>query len=294
MTSERPPTWWQPAAFDYGAAEMLCMRLLFAITAFLNVKWETRTMEQRVPHGLAHLMDLSWLAAHPPSLLVQSLVGIALVPYVVGRLSALSLLPLWIFSMMIGSLVTSEGINVNHTWQLISLILSAQFLVYAWAWVKERHSVMAPSHRIHQRAIFASVVVFAASYVACGMTKLIASHGRWIADLPLLAVGLMKSNWADHYNTLAPLPEWLNTGTRWMLENPNLARLFFGWGLVIELAGFAVLISRRWSLIVGLAIIAFHLGVSYLMRLDFEYHIAAALIFCVNLPGLPRALRGAR
>jgi hypothetical protein len=290
--SNRP--WWQPLPFDHSSAEMLLMRLAFAVTAFMNVKWETRTLvEQKFPHGLAHFMDLTWLATHPPALWLQVLVAIALIPYILGRWSALSLLPLWGFSILIGTLVTSQSERVNHTWQLISLILSAQFLVYAWAWLKDKQLSL-PAHKVHQRVIHASLVVFAASYVSSGLTKLIASKGSWIADVPLLAVQVMKTNWSNHYDTLAALPEWLNDGTRWMLESPNQARLFFGWGLVIELAGFVVLISRRWALGAGLAIIAFHLGVSFIMRLHFEYHILAALIFCVNLPGLGKTLRGAQ
>jgi hypothetical protein len=89
------------------------------------------------------------------------------------------------------------------------------------------------------------------------------------------------------------VPEWLEQATRWIIEYPNLARFFFGGGLLIELAAFVILINRRWALLGGVAIILFHLSVSKVMQLDFEYHMAVALIFCVNLPGLKKTLTGA-
>ena len=47
-------------------------------------------------------------------------------------------------------------------------------------------------------------------------------------------------------------------------------------------------VSRRWAFFYGLLIIGLHLSISQLMQLDFWYHIWAALIFLVNLPGLGR------
>jgi hypothetical protein len=52
------------------------------------------------------------------------------------------------------------------------------------------------------------------------------------------------------------------------------------------------LINRRWAFVGGVAIIALHLSISRLMNLNFEAHMFAVLIYCVNLPGLRKMVRG--
>jgi hypothetical protein len=128
-------------------------------------------------------------------------------------------------------------------------------------------------------------VVIAASYVVCGWVKLVNSDFRWIQKVPLLSLQLLKSNWANYYDTLQPPPQWLAQATQFVVDHPNLARLVFGGGLLIELLGFVVLINRRWAFWGGLVIIAFHLSISKVMQLNFDYHIAAVAIFLVNVPG---------
>jgi hypothetical protein len=288
--------WWQPAGFDYTSLEMGIMRLLFAITLFFNIKWETRTLvEQKFPHGLARLFDFTWLAHHPPGIFWQAASALLLIPYVLGRLSVASLALISFFALSIGTLVTSQSKNVNHTWQLVTLVLGAQLLTYLYhGWKAGRLSEwLKPAPDTQRVVIHASLVVIAASYVVSGVTKLINSNGLWIQKVPLLSVQLMKSNWAQYYDTLQPVPGWLEKATSLIIEYPNVARLFFGGGLLIELTAFVLLINRRWALLGGIAIILFHLSVSKVMQLDFEYHMALAFIFCVNLPGLKKTLSGA-
>ncbi len=161
-------------------------------------------------------------------------------------------------------------------------ILSAKNLPLADA------SPVKPGLMTHRLAIYASTVTFAAAYVICGISKLVNSHFQWVQKVPYLSVQLLKSNWAGYYDRLLPAPEWLTKVTQGIVDYPNLARLVFGVGLIIELAGFVVLINRRFALAGGLAIIALHLSISKIMNLNFQEHIAAALIFAVNLPGLRR------
>ena len=280
-----PRRWWQPAAFNYSGAEVFVMRALFALLIFASIKWETAPYKtQRNPTGLAHWFDFTWLAQHPPGLFWQGVTIAGLLIYVLGRAPALGLAPICAFAVMIGTLVTSKA--MHHSWQLVTLIVLAQFLVYAWP--KKGQSWWKPSLEVHRLATYASTVVFAATYVVCGVVKLVNSDFQWIQKAPLLSVQLLKSNWSGYYDTLKPIPEWLPKLTQMIVEYPNLARLFFGSGLLIELLGFTVLINRRWAFFSGLAIIAMHLSISKIMDLNFEYHMAAAFIFLINLPGLKR------
>lgn len=282
-TTPRP--WWQPGPFDYSPIELLVMRASFAAMIWCNIKWETQPYTtQRNPSGLAHFFDFTWLAQHPPGLVWKATVILGLVVYALGRAPAIALAPVCATAVMIGTLVVSKA--PHHTWQLITLIALAQWLVYVWP--KTASEWWRPTHAVHRVAIYASTVVFAASYVVCGITKLTASHFQWVQNVPYLAVQLLKTNWSSYYDTLEPVPSWLPIVTQQIAEHPYLARLFFGMGLLIELAGLVVLINRQWAFWGGLAIIALHLSISAIMDLHFEYHMLAALVFAVNLPGLKR------
>lgn len=281
MPEKRP--WWQPGPIAFGALEMLAMRGLFAVLVFFNIKWETAPYTtQRNPTGLAHFIDFTWLARNPPGIVWKSVVVAGLVGYIVGIAPGITLAPAAVTALMIGTLITSKA--MQHSWHLVTLVALAQFLVYAWP----RRGWFRPSVTMHRVATYASTVVFAAAYVVCGVVKLVNSDFKWIQKVPNLSVQLLKSNWATYYDTLVPVAPWLDRATQAIVDYPNIARLFFGAGLLIELAGFVVLINRTWAFWGGLAIIALHLSISKVMDLHFEYHMAVALVFFV-LPNVRHA-----
>lgn len=297
-TTVSPSTskWWQPRPFELGSLEMLVMRAAFAALAFWNIKWETAPYtEQKFPTGLAHFFDLTWLGHHPPGDLTQYAVMAFLVLYVIGILPSLGFLPTAVFATLIGTLINSKAIN--HSWQMVTMMGLAQVLVYAWPRRTDAgldwKIVVRPDLRRHRQAVFAVLTVIAASYVVCGVVKLVNSDGLWIHKAPFLAVQLLKTHYSHFYDTLNMPPEWLQTITEFLLEHPWVARIVFGAGLIIELLGFVILINRRWAFLGGVAIIALHLSISRLMNLNFEAHMFAALIYCVNIPGILKMWRGA-
>lgn len=269
---------------------MFLMRAAFAVLAFVNIKWETAPYtEQKFPNGIARFVDLTWLGHHPPSDLTQYVVMAFLVLYVVGLFPALGLLPTAFFATVIGTLLNSQG-AINHSWQMVTMMGLAQLFVYAWPRrtdMGRNWTVLArPDLQRHRQAVFAVLTVIAASYVVCGLVKIVNSDGLWIQKAPLLAVQLLKTHYSHFYDTLELPPQWLQDVTAFLLEHPWIARIVFGAGLVIELLGFVILINRRWAFVGGVAIIALHLSISRLMNLNFEAHMVAVLIYCVNLPGL--------
>ncbi len=288
--------------FHFNGMEMFFMRLGFAVLLFFTIKWETGNLgsvKEEDAVGLAKFMDLTFLAHIKGMLLWQIVTGIGLAAYVVGRLPVVGLLPALFFAIGIGTLNASQGAN-NHSTQLCSMILLGQFLVYAlpWTWDKgwAKESWLNPELPIQRRVIYWTLVIFAAGYVICGLVKLQNSDWLWFHKVvPGLAMELQKTNWSSYYDTLEPVPQVLTTTVNLMNEHPTLARIFFGGGLFIELFAFLALRSRRWSFFYGLAIVALHLSISQLMQLDFWYHIWAAVIFMVNVPGLARTFsaRGA-
>lgn len=287
------------AKFNFGSGEMLFMRLCFAVLIFVAIKWEVGSLgpvDVKKVTGLANfefmqpklnaLRDLSESIG-----LWKIVTGVGLLFYVANILPVLGLIPALFFSIGIGTLANSQG-AMNHSTQLVSMILLGQFLVYAvgvhrlaptslLSWLK-------PSIPLQQRVIYVSMVIFAAGYVICGLVKLVNSDWEWIQRVPGLAVELQKSNWSEYYDTLTPVPDSLQRVVDLMTNHPNIARVFFAGGLFIELFAFLILIGRRTALFYGLLIIVMHLSISSLMQLDFWYHMAAAMIFLVNLPGIAK------
>jgi hypothetical protein len=280
--------WWQPGPLDWSQLEMLFMRAGFALLIFSAIRWETGAWTtQKFPNGIAASFNLTWIGKSPPGLGWQALTVAGLAAYAAGRLPVLGLIPALFFSIVIGTLGNSQG-AINHSTQMVTMILLAQWLVYlipfqpkaqrpASHWVK-------PDFTVQRQAIWWSTLVIAASYVVCGLVKLVNSNGLWLYETPYLAVQLLKTNWSHYHDTLEMPPGWLQSLIQALTAHPNLARLFFGMGLLIELGGFVILISRRWALAGGLAIIALHLSISQVMSLNFLTHIYAVLIFCVNVP----------
>lgn len=307
--------WWQPGPFAYSSWELWFVRIGFALLFFWNTKWETAQYKtQPNPNGIANWVDLTWLGHHPPGMMAKGLVIAALGMYVAGLFPALGLLPAVFFSICIGTLINSQG-EIQHSWQLVTLAGLAQFAVYAWPrgladaetrrrGDKEKAASSAPTLSIspsqrrrvwhlffpsastHRLAVYAGTVVIAGGYVVCGLVKLINSDFQWIQKVPLLAVQLLKTNWANYYDTLEQPPQWLQQAAQLIIEHPHLARVFFGAGLALELFAFVVLISRPWAFWFGLGLVSLHVGIMHVMNLTFMQHIYAVLIFLV----IPNAL----
>lgn len=296
-TSSTPSRWWRPRRFLLGSIETLLMRAAFAYLIYDSVQWQTGNLdEQKFPNGLAHWFDLTWLGDHPPGAwtLRFSIAGLAL--FVIGILPALGLLPIVFYAIIIGTLLNSQG-AINHSWQLVTMLALAQLLVYAWPRSRNLKTNLRiccrPDTERHRQAVHAALVIIAASYVVCGVMKIVNSDGLWLYKAPNLAVQLHKTHLAHYFNTLNHPPEWLHDFTNLLLTHPNLARLLFGSGFFIELTAFILLINRRFACIGGLLIIAMHLSISHLMNLNFEEHIAVVIIYAVNIPGILKTWRGA-
>jgi hypothetical protein len=281
--------------FQFGALEMTLMRLFFAVLVFFAIKWETGNLhpvksDDEDAVGLTRLFSLDFLIHLKPVLLWQIVTILGLIAYVSSMLPVAGLFPALFFTLGIGSLNASQG-ALNHSTQLVAMILLGQFLVYAVPLVMTRKgptlSWLMPADTVHRRALYVSLVIFAACYVVSGWVKLDNSDWKWMGNVvPGLALELQKTNWSSYYDTLEPVPVALTSVVSLMNDHPTLARLFFGMGLLIELGAFLIVLGRRWAFFYGLAIIVMHLSISRLMQLDFWYHILAALIFLVNLPGV--------
>ena len=283
-----PMTW---SAWETGL-----MRLGFALVILLSgIIWNAAQLPDpnlalEDLNGIAKVLPLRWLA-NPSVLMVgKPLVAAGLILYVVGLAPGLTLFPALLFMVGTGALRNSMGDITHHT-QIVAMVLLAQWLVYV-IFAARRKGWWTTAADVQQRVIFYSILVLAASYFASGLVKLKASDFQWIEKVPALSVQIIKAVWSESYSTGVPVSGFkAETAPFWIAHHPQLARVIFGSGLLLELLGVLLVMSRRHARVIGVALIGMHMGISVLMDIEFWNHLLLVLIFAVNVPGWVNDLR---
>ncbi len=274
---------------DHAPWEMLFMR---AICAWLMWRMLPETLPfttQPLPNGLAHFVNLTFLGDPAIFATFRHLAPVALVLFALGVVPLLSLGFMAALLTGVGALENSQG-AIGHHLQILCLVAIAQWLAYAvelkQCGLRIAKCGLLPPIDVHRRATQAAKLMLAAGYVTSGLTKLIASDGQWVAQLPNISLQLVKSHANVFYDTLVPEPAWSAALPRLIAEHPNLTRLAFTPGLLLELGAFLALTGRRASLGVGLALLAMHVLAREVMDLGFLAHEWLLVIYFINVPWL--------
>ena len=277
----------QSRSMTWGRVEMLIMRLLFAaVILWSGIVWklplDPDTFDK--PNGVAAVLPLGWMAKVAASGFTEAVTGITLALYAFGIAPALTLLPALLLMTGTGALRNSMG-DISHHTQLVAMVLLAQWIVYLVAAIRRR-AWLRVAHQEQERVILWSLITIGAGYLASGMVKLKASDFEWIQRVPSISVQVMKAVWSASYSSGEAVSGFKAvTIPHWIAEHPNLARLFFGTGLILELLGICLVLSRRHAFWLGLALIGMHTGITLIMDIEFWNHILLVAIFAVNVPG---------
>ncbi len=294
-----------PHSFHHERWELVFFRLLFATFLLMTwcEDWPSFTTMPR-PNGLGHVIDFTFLAQPEFRLPLHGLFVLSMALYAAGLLLPLALGYSSALLIGLGTLSNSQGAIGHHT-QLVVMVLLTQFLVhtfYSLPLLRKGVSGRFPSMVASIAALDWSRNVIVAAYVVCAVVKLSRTGGLWVWNSPNLAVQLIKTNEMDFYNRLERSSSfWADQFPQFLVEHPWFARLLFGSGFALEFFAFAVLLGKKWAFFGGLSLIAMHLSISKIMRLNFETHIWLIAIFLV-LPwpcelvgkGLARWSRSAR
>lgn len=264
----------------YASWETFFMRVLILWPCWSLIERQVVNV-QPTPNGIAKFVDLTFLANPAVQNGVIIAFFIAGFFYVIDRFAMPALGIIVAIMVAKGTLINSQG-AINHSLQLLTLVLLAQFIVQFIAAIKK----WTPSEKQIQ-AVHWSKIVIVASYVSSAFVKLFASNVFWIARVPFLALQIIKSNLQAYYTDLEPMATgWVAEFPYWVASHPNLARIFFSAGLMLELFAFLALINRRWALAMGVIILLFHESISFLMNIDFKNHVWLVAIFFINIPWL--------
>lgn len=271
------------------AREWAAMRWLFILVLAYHFLDHQPFSFKTNPHptGITALVPLTFLG-EPNMYVVQWCVVIpAMLLYALGIWPGVMVGVLALVSTLVRTHVNAQGFN-QHATQIVSVVLWAQCIVYAiHAWRKRRGlpdegmwSVGLPGVLLYY-----SQGAIGASYMLAGVAKLLNSKGMWAWNAPYLSTDIVKSTRQAYYSTLDQAYAGVVESAQWLVEHPWLARAGFTWALVLELAALVALRNRTWALITGLSLIALHLGIQWMMHLNFVFNEALLLIFLVNPVG---------
>jgi hypothetical protein len=276
----------------YATWELRVMRLFFAVLVFWRLD-RPAVAEAPHPHGIANLVDLTFLADPWVFTVLKSFLVVPLILFVWGRWMTVSLT--LILAAMIGTqtLNQSQG-AIGHRSQIVGLVLLALWLAYLVGprLRRSRGTWWRADLTVDDLGIYWAQQMIAAAYCVAGITKLAVTGfqlvplaPRWILNVQYIPVQITKTHEEAYYTAFDP--EMLDRGrflAELFVQNPDLTRLFFSGGLVLELFAFLLLMGRRWAAGMGVALIGMHMMIALTMHLHFWENVFVAAIFLVNVP----------
>jgi hypothetical protein len=274
----------------HSSWEMAFMRVAFAAMAWQSVPSFYYPATLSHPNGLASFLDLTFLLNAEVLGTLRGLLAVAVVFYAAGFLMFLSLTYITFLLSACGSFENSQG-AINHTLQPLALVALAQWGVAGYFLVCDRAVHKRPFFPIataetHRRLVHAAKVALVSCYVTSAITKLERSEGEWLQRTPNLAVAIAKTNTKSYLNIQEPADHLAKAVPQFIIDHPNITRVFFGFGFALELFSFLALLGRWPAILIGVSLVLMHDMIARVMDLHFAIFERLALIFLVNAPWL--------
>ena len=257
------------------------MRVLFAFVVAAHMPETLAHHSMSQPNGLARLVDLTFLLNTDTLALLRYALWAALVLYVF-RIGWTIVLPyMTLLSIATGSVNNSQG-AISHGLQIVSLVLLAQCCAHFYSrFAGEARSGPTGENRM----VFWSQQAIVATYFVSALTKLINSSGMWFFQAPFIAVQVVKTTEQSYYNRLDENARASGLAlAEWIVAHPLLVIAMLTAGFLLEFLAPVALLGRRFALLIGLSLIAFHESIARLMKLHFEYNEYLVAIYLVNAP----------
>ena len=241
------------------------------------------------PVGIARHLNLGWMSGGPAPTWLRYGAYLATVCYVADVLPGLAVGFLGVALLLDLTYRSSFG-SVNHGHHLLLVVLLTQAAASATWNALDRLDVesivVGPSPGSTMAWWSAQAIL--AIYFTSGLTKLLATDGRWVRR----SAGLLL-------NTRARLDTALQMGfgrpraaersaglVDWLVSHPGAARTMFAAGLLVELATPFGLLGDAERLVLGIALLALHQANDRLLGLPFPEYQLLVITFLI----LPWAL----
>lgn len=272
----------RPSIPSFAFYERLVMRVLFAWLVWRATPGVLIVHGIPAPNGLARVADLHFLLSPEVYGMARSALGVALILYV-SRLLVWLALPVALFvNLAAHAILNSQG-AIQHAAQIVSLVLLAQTVAHFYGLWRRRQGEERAI--LESRAIWWSQQTIVAVYLLAGFAKLIMTKGLWVWQARWIGVSITKAAYQNFYDRL----DQVNLQQQLALANFAashgwIVALIAGMGLLLEIGSPLMLFNRKWAAGLGLALLGFHLGLDYAMRLTFIYNQWLLVIFMVNAP----------
>jgi len=271
-----------PSIPRFAFYERIVMRILFAWLVWRATPYALIVNGIPSPNGIARLFDLHFLLDPQVFAWARMALAAALVLYVM-RLVVWLALPIALFVNLAAKAITNSQGAIQHAAQIVSLLLLAQTAAHFFGlWRRRRDE---ERRLLEDRAIWWSQQTIVAVYLVAGITKLIVTKGLWIFQAQWIGVSMAKSAYQSFYDTLnqADLEQHLAVAN-FAAAHGWIVALIAATGLFLELGSPLMLINRASAAVLGCALLCFHLGLDYTMRLTFIYNQWLLIIFMINAP----------
>jgi len=272
----------RPSIPRFALYERLVMRALFAWLVWRATPDALIVNGIPSPNGMTRAFDLHFLLDPQVFAWARTALAVALILYVM-RLVVWLALPVALFVNLAANAITNSQGAIQHAAQIVSLVLFAQTSAHFFGlWRRRREE---ECRLLEDRAIWWSQQTIVAVYLVAGITKLIVTQGLWIFQARWIGVSVAKSAYQSFYDTFnqADLQQQLGVA-HFAAAHGWVVALIAAGGLFLELGSPLMLINRLLAAILGCALLCFHLGLDYTMRLTFIYNQWLLIIFMINAP----------
>lgn len=267
---------------SFARYERLAMRVVFACLVwnvtplrliFTDIPW---------PNGIARLIDLHFLLDPQVYGAARIALAAALILYTL-RFALWLALPVALFVNVAAHGIKNSQGAIQHTTQIISLVLLAQTGAYFYGLWRRNHGEERSA--LENREIWWSQQTIVAVYLLSGISKLVVTKGLWVWQARWIGVSVAKAAYQFFYDTLdrAALEQQLAVAN-FAAAHGWIVALIAGAGLLLELGSPLMLVSRVWAAILGCALVCFHLSLDHTMHLRFIYNQWLLLIYMINAP----------
>jgi hypothetical protein len=267
------------------------MRLLFAIVLYDFTKFNkvSNFKNQPKPVGIARFIDITFISNYRYYKFIRIVIIILLCLYVIGYKLYFVTFLLSSFVLIFGTLWNSQG-SINHSRQIVSLVLIVQSLVYIVGATKNYLPLdfkIFSVFNVDQISIFWSQQAMVAVYFTSSLSKLILSKFNWINQVKYIPIQIEKTLNQKYYDTLkSDDNKNIRKISDFLLKHSNITIVIFSTGLILEILSPLSLINRTSIGVFGILLLLFHIINSKLMNLGFPELQKLLVIFFINIPFL--------
>ncbi len=178
------------------------------------------------------------------------------------------------------------GYGADYVFSVLRVIVFTLLARVLAAYAVKDEARCLPSPLLNAQLLIAGQFMIAGAYLVSVCSKMNMSKGQWLLNSHYVALDFVKTTRQSFYSELNPKYAHDPEGVLFLMSHENLARLFFGGGVLLE-SILILAVGTRWlSLIFGIMLLFMHSAIQELMTLAFPTNQYMDALFYINIPFL--------